>query len=289
MLIRRGAGDSQAPLWGANSISGEKLFLPTKFSPFDQERPQMGRSNLALRLSWQGRMMAKMNVLSANLERSVKSRSNAIVGVAIAIGVFAGWGCERKEEYRQLTDTSCNYGVGDLGGEVRVPRREHWREMKWNDPPPKPLRIRKADLRRYPRPDFSLLLEDFHGNRVDTRNGTATIDMIADPDTTIALRFTATELDTIYHAAIAMRIFDYLEPHPVLETAGGGMCPDNVYHLRVDAGGQVRELRWSTHYNPGGKTLDEWRRLYDLVCLVNRIVTARPECQALPNPRGAYM
>jgi len=198
-------------------------------------------------------------------------------------------GCERGQDYQSLKDGSCTYGVQDLGGDVRrVSPKKNWHEWNRKDPPAKPLRIRKSDFRRYPRSDFRLVLEDSHGNRIDTRSETATLDMIVDPDTTIALQLSAAEIDTIYQAALAMRIFEYLEPHPVLETAGGGSCPDNVYYLRVEAGGQVRNLHWSTFYRPGGKTLDQWRRLYDLTDLIFRIVAERVEFQ-WPSRRGAYL
>lgn len=219
---------------------------------------------------------------------AMKTRSKRLV-VWLTIAIV-GLSCQGSQDYQQLKDGSCTYGVQDLGGDVRlVTKRKNWREWHWKDPPPKPLRIRKSDLRRYPRSDFRLVLEDSRGGRIDTSSETATIDMVVDPDTTIALQLTAAEIDTIYQAAIAMRIFDYPEPHPVLETTGGGICPDNVFYLRVEAGGHVRNLQWSTHYRPGGKNVGQWQRLDALTRLVYRTVAARPEFRALPERRGAYM
>lgn len=212
------------------------------------------------------------------------------IGVAsFALAVVVVGGCHHEERYRSLPDTICTAGVGDLGGDVRFVERAHWRELHWNDPPLKPRRIRRSDLRRYPRSDFSFELRTDHGYRVDTRTGIATKDMVIDPDTTIALRLTPAELDTIYRAAISMRIFEYQEPHPVLETNGGFTCPSSVYYLHVEAGGYQRDLRWGTAYNPGGKTLDQWRRLYDLVHMIQRTVAKHPEYQALPPAKGGYL
>ena len=73
----------------------------------------------------------------------------------------------------------------------------------------------KGDRERYPRRGFGIVFESQWGFAVDTFAGRVTKDLVSIPDTTIDLRLSDAQLDTLYDAVLRMRLFDYPEPHPI--------------------------------------------------------------------------
>src|SRR5262245_52009908 len=93
-------------------------------------------------------------------------------------------------------------------------------DEQWRRRPPGELPIRPQDYRRFPRSGFGFVITYGTGTRIDTFRGTATKD-IGDPDTTIDLRLTPAEMDSVYQAMIAMRFFDLPEPYPPFSSQSG--------------------------------------------------------------------
>lgn len=144
-----------------------------------------------------------------------------------------------------------------------------------------------CDSWRFPRSGFGFLLESGYGEKVDTFSGLVTKDMVGDPDTTIRLRLTEAELDTIYQAAIAIRLFDYPEPCP--PQVGNPWVPSTTMRLKIRAGWVTKEFSWETGYGPAVGAEDEWRGLRQFVRLIERVVENRSEYRALPRAKGGYL
>jgi hypothetical protein len=155
------------------------------------------------------------------------------------------------------------------------------------DAPPK-LRIRQRDYRRYRRDNFAFVFETHIGFKIDTFKGLVTKDMIAAPDTTIPLQLTEKELDRIYEIMIAIRLFDYPEPHPPYGTRARHLGDGNTWRLTVRAGESMKTLSWCVHPLVYGKYDDDWKRLLHLVDMMWLAAVSHPEYQALPKPKGAY-
>lgn len=175
-------------------------------------------------------------------------------------------------------------------GVIRYPdieTRDHWRDIRDGVAPPE-LPRRVADQKRFPRATFGFVLEAGYGERIDTFNGVVTKDLVDDPDTTVELKLSDAELDTLYERALAIRLFDYPEPHPLIESMSG-MQPHGTMRLQVRAGTRDITLEWDTGRVPGGKTVDEWKRLYEWIRLARKIVANRPEYRSLPGARGGYL
>ena len=158
-----------------------------------------------------------------------------------------------------------------------------WRDSR----PPRNLPLRAGDLERYPRRGFGMVFECEPDFRVDTFAGTAS-NPGGSPDTTIRLRLSDAQLDTLYGAVIRMRFFDYPEPHPPIRRALG-MVPSFRRRLLVRAGGATKTLAWETGVRPESPIPDAWKRVYALARLVARMVEADPAYRSLPSPRGGYM
>ena len=154
---------------------------------------------------------------------------------------------------------------------------------------PLELRARRQDYRRFPRVGFGFVLETGNGFLVDTFSDSVTKDMVRGPDTTIALRLTEEELDAIYETMIAIRFFEFPEPHLPTERRGYLTPNDGVVRLTARAGGVTRTQSWFTGDVPTGARIDDWKRLYLLTELIWRIVESHAEYQELPPPRGLYM
>jgi len=148
--------------------------------------------------------------------------------------------------------------------------------------PPKDLPLRRSDFDRFPRDSFGFVYEERGegGGRVsiDTFRGSATRRWPTEPESTVVLRFTDAELDTIYRAMITNRLFDSSESHP----PGGqatSLLPWHEIGLLARAGSAERHLRWSTEDCP--RSTDPWKRLYSIVNLIRRIAQSHSEYQAL--------
>ncbi len=185
-----------------------------------------------------------------------------------------------------LTGLSALMRFGELGLHWVADRHADWERHEALRPPPA-LTIRPADYDRYPRASFAFILDDGNGNLVDTFTGRVSKDLVGTPDTTIALTLTASEMDTIYRAVIAMRLFEFTEPYPAFRS-GATMVPATHVRLMVRAGGAKRELTWSSGMVSDGPPSNDWKRIYALVKLIRRTVAAHPEYQNLPKPNGYY-
>jgi hypothetical protein len=155
------------------------------------------------------------------------------------------------------------------------------------DAPPK-LKIRQKDHRRYRRSNFAFVFETGLGFKIDTFRGLVTKDMISAPDTTIPLQLTEKELDRIYDTMIAIRLFDYPEPHP-LYGSWHRLHGLGTWRLTVRAGDSMKILSWDTGREVGGEYFDDWKRLLHLVEMMWLAAEGHPEYQALPKAKGGYI
>jgi hypothetical protein len=150
--------------------------------------------------------------------------------------------------------------------------------------PPQELPIRPIDYVRFPRAGFSFVLGYSTGFEIDTFHGTVTKDLVEDRDTTVTLRLSPAEMDSIYQAMIAMRFFDLPQPHPPFHEEHM-VVPMTGITYEAHAGPAVQRLEWSTGDR---RPSDDWKRLHRLVRRIEDMVERKPEWQALPRPRGAY-
>jgi len=163
------------------------------------------------------------------------------------------------------------------------------RYVRWSDArPPRPMPERKGDRERYPRRGFGLELQYSRGFRVDTFLGLATKDMIGEPDTTIALRLSDAQLDTLYEAVIGMRLFDFSGPTPPFHWKADESNSERWARLTVRAGSSRKVLEWSAEYWRPRPMPDEWKRFVALERTIGRMVMADPGFRALPRPKGVY-
>ena len=161
------------------------------------------------------------------------------------------------------------------------------RYQRWSDArPPWPLPERRGDRQRYPRRGFGLVLECETGERVDTFAGTATKDLCMLPDTTIELRLSEAQLDTLYDTVVRMRIFD-LPEHPRPRRT---MVFVSSFGTRfvVRAGETAKVFTWRDG-DPSPPLPYEWKRLFAVVNSLRRMVTSHPAYRALPPPKGIYI
>jgi hypothetical protein len=163
------------------------------------------------------------------------------------------------------------------------------RYVRWSDArPPRSLPERKGDRERYPRRGFGLELRYGRGFRVDTFLSLATKDMIAGPDTTIALKLSDAQLDTLYDTVIRMRLFDYPGPPPPSHSPTS-YDSDHSASLTVRAGQARKELSWSWDDFRPQPLPDEWKRFDRLERMIGRMVRADSAFRALPPPQGFYI
>ncbi len=164
--------------------------------------------------------------------------------------------------------------------------------------PPRALPLRTGDTARFSRDSFAFVLATERGTWIDTRAGTMTVDRIMDPDTTIALRFSEAELDTLYREAIAIRLFDELTLDPEHKDSGV-ISFSQRYRLTVRAGTREREFgwhaialvdgRWADGSWAAGRAADDWKRLREFVGHAAGIAHRHAEYRALPPARGVYI
>ncbi|MEQ1832066.1 MAG: hypothetical protein ABL977_03340 [Candidatus Eisenbacteria bacterium] len=164
--------------------------------------------------------------------------------------------------------------------------------------PARTLPLRAGDTARFPRDRFGFVFSSERGTRIDTRSGTMTIDRVMDPDTTIALRFSEAELDTLYKEAIAIRLFDELTLDPEHKDAEA-ISSSQRYGLSVRTGASEREFgwqsyaladgRWADGSWAAGRAADDWKRLNEFVGHAAGIARRHAEYRALPPARGVYI
>ncbi len=154
--------------------------------------------------------------------------------------------------------------------------------------PPKLLPVGAEDYRRYPRDGFGFVFENNVGDRIDTFAGTCRTELRTLPDTTIALRLTETDLDSIYEVMIRMHFFDPRQRFESVKVSNA-CSPPIVLHLFARAGTVTRELTWdvcclSSSYP---NRPDDQKRLIALTALIRRRIDGNSEYRKLPRPRGA--
>jgi hypothetical protein len=134
---------------------------------------------------------------------------------------------------------------------------------------------------------FGVLFETSNGTRIDTFNGRVTKDLVRDPDTTIALKLTPAELDTLHSAVVHLRLLELPEPHPRL--ARGTRSPNEGVKLQVRTPSGTRTFSWHTKHLPHPDDAAEWGRLHEFIGLLRRLPQNHRAYRALPRPRGAYL
>jgi hypothetical protein len=138
---------------------------------------------------------------------------------------------------------------------------------------------------------FSFVLEDDRGFRVDTRAGTVTKDMIADPDTTIRLELSHGDLKAIERAFRSTHLVDVPEPHPAYPPSPDGSFviskPSFVWTLDLEMAGVHRHWQWDTarHVRP---PTAEWDALHAAVRTIRDVVDQYADYRALPAASGGY-
>jgi hypothetical protein len=152
--------------------------------------------------------------------------------------------------------------------------------------PPPVLPIRPADYVRFPRRGFGFDWSTASGWRVDTFHGTVTEDRMADPDTTIALVLTPTEMDSIYQRVIEIRLFDLPKPRQPAQGPQWDPNSRDEWRFLARAGLAEQDLVWHTNERLPD---DDSKRVIGLMKMIQRIVQRRPEYRALPPPRGHYL
>jgi len=148
-----------------------------------------------------------------------------------------------------------------------------------------------APARDHGSQEFSFVLEEAQGFRVDTRAGTVTKDMIADPDTTIRLRFSRGDLRAIQRAFRAVHLLDVPEPSPLYPKSSNGLIevvqPSTAWTLDLDMDGQHRHWTWDTSRRVLPATA-QWDTLHAAVRTVRKMVEEYQDYRDLPSARGAY-
>jgi hypothetical protein len=141
-------------------------------------------------------------------------------------------------------------------------------------------------------PAFSFVLEEAQGFRVDTRAGTVTKDMIADPDITIRLRFSRSDLRSIERAFRASHLLEVPEPYPDAPPDSNGttwiVSPSFTWTLDLDMDGQHRHWKWNTARASRTST-QEWDALRSAVRTVRETLDQYMDYRSLPRARGGYL
>jgi len=154
-----------------------------------------------------------------------------------------------------------------------------------NQLPARPLPLRKRDLERYPRAGFRLAL-DRHDFRLDTVAGTLTRKgFYEQPETTIAMRLSDAQLDTVYAAVMSMRLFDITMPRPPFIPYDSTQWGTR---LTVRAGGTTRRLQRGESDQVvllSRLVPDDVKRFNGLIATIDRMVRSDSAFRALPRPK----
>jgi len=175
-----------------------------------------------------------------------------------------------------------------------------------------PALARSEDRLTAVAPSFAIRWGHDKGMRLDTAKGTYTVDLVIDPDTTIAMPWTDTQLDTLRRAVIDLRLFELPSPHPEIVPLSGGeevlIRPSFVHSLDIEIDGKHKHFSWTYDsggggvprdadgwerlmaYNGGGvpRQPDEWRRLMQFTALLRNFIARNPAMRQAPPPRGLY-
>ena len=170
----------------------------------------------------------------------------------------------------------------------RAADRREARELEAFHRPAPELPLRSTDFRRFPRSGFGLVYRTGNGTNIDTFQGLVTKDLIGQPDTTIAVALTDAELDTIYRKVIQIRLFDWPEPHPPIDNLRSFAFPNTNVWFRVKAGSVEKEFSWNTGWFFPANTTDDWKRMWELIHMIQGMIERRPEYKSLPMAQGGY-
>jgi hypothetical protein len=135
---------------------------------------------------------------------------------------------------------------------------------------------------------------DGRGNLVDTKAGTFTYDRVSDRDTTVAMRWSSAQLDTMRRAAVALRILELPEPCPEMKPMADGTAvsvhPDLWVFMELELDGVQRRFGWSGTTRANGTAVhpEQWDRLDQFTHLLDATVKRHPAYRALPPVRGGY-
>jgi len=142
--------------------------------------------------------------------------------------------------------------------------------------------------------DFWFVYETAYGDRVDTRRGLVTKDLVGAPDTTIALRLSDAELARIEQLMRQGGLAGFKEPHPDLAPTvrvrggiPGDAAPSTACRLEFQLDGRQVRLQWSTAPFMR-ETTPQWKALFRVERAIRETVEARPEYRRLPRPVGGY-
>jgi hypothetical protein len=170
-------------------------------------------------------------------------------------------------------------------------QQQAWvRRMKQNAAanrlPAPALAERPGDRIDFPREAFSLRYQGNYGFAADTKLGIAVQDRVGDPDSTYALWLAETQIDTLYEAALAGRMFSGSQPSLGWERWAGATGHGGTLILRC--GEHVVSYRW---YPVSDQIVwsDDLKRLNAYVGMVHRMVGSHPATEALPPPRSMYI
>jgi hypothetical protein len=144
-----------------------------------------------------------------------------------------------------------------------------------------------------PRADnFSFIFQDYSCgsipvNVLDTASGTLVYTPLGDStSTTINLRLTDNELETVYRKAMSIGFFDYPSEFVVPDDQALGFhAPSSSYQLSMTNGEMTNLVSWrdDTMTEPDYLKADQLRELLDLI---DKIIQSHPEVQQLPEPKA---
>jgi len=130
---------------------------------------------------------------------------------------------------------------------------------------------------------------------LDTWRGTFVYDRVRTPDTTVTMRWSDCDLDTMRRAATALRILDLREPYPAMKHRTDGLItigsPSFRHRLELEIDGTVRRFDWSDDLGGSMVPVDpeEWRTLIEFTRLLDRMIARHPAFRALPPRNGFYL
>jgi hypothetical protein len=128
--------------------------------------------------------------------------------------------------------------------------------------------------------------QDATGFAVDTKAGTVTQDRVSDPDTTIAMRLTEAQIDTLYEDALRYRLLEMPPPGQLSEFWSGAGKWTGV--VTPHAGAFQQSLRWAP-WTRSELWSGNHKRLDAYVNELQRMVHNAPAYRALPRPRSNYI
>ena len=138
--------------------------------------------------------------------------------------------------------------------------------------------------------EIDILLKYGVGSRniLDTKVGTYTKDMIADPSITIDLILTQSEMETFWRYIYRNHFYELPEQIPENEAESASIVPHGTYRLTVWAEGYGEKSVVFSDVSIGGYSLEE-RRILRISNKIINFIESKPEYKALPEPSGGYV